>query len=73
MKYAIDRIENNIVILENISNNEKIEVSLDILPKNIKEGSIISKKDNEYILDLKEEEQRRKNISERFNRLKKKN
>ena len=70
MKYAIDRIEENIAILEDINTKEKIEINITELPKGIKEGSILVFKDNKYIIDEKEEENRRKIILEKFNKLK---
>ena len=72
MKYAIDRIEENIVVLEDINTKEKKEVQKDLLPPNIKDGTILIFENNEYKLDLNEEELRRKQIQERFNRLRKK-
>lgn len=72
MKYAVDRIENEIVILENIENKEKIEVPINNLPSSIKEGSILIYSNNNYELDLEEEKKRRQNIAARFNRLKNK-
>lgn len=72
MKYAIDRIENNIAILEDIDTKEKVEVSTLLLPSNIQEGTILLYKDNKYILDLKEETARRSSIQDKFNKLKKK-
>lgn len=71
MKYAIDRIENNIAILENIETKEKINISTSLLPSNIKEGNILLYKDNIYILDETEEETRRTRIMDKFNKLKK--
>ncbi len=72
MKYAIDRIENNIAVLQNLETSEIKEINIDNLPHNIKEGSILTLKDNKYQLDIEEERQRRQNLLERFNRLKKK-
>ena len=72
MKYAIDRIEDNIVVIENLETKEIIELEKDKLPKDIKDGSIIIYENNEYKLDLDEEELRRKRIQDRFNRLRKK-
>ena len=69
MKYAIDRIENNIAILENITTKEKKEVDITLLPTSIKEGSIISYINNTYIQELSLEEKRRQEILERFKRL----
>lgn len=72
MKYAVDRIEDNIVVLEDINTKEKQEVQKELLPPNIKDGTILIFENNEYKLDLNEEELRRKKIQERFNRLRKK-
>ena len=36
MKYAVDRIEENIVVLENISSGEIVNEDIKKLPKNIK-------------------------------------
>ena len=72
MKYAIDRIENNIAVLENIKTKEKREINIKDLPRGIKEGSILSLENNLYKLDNDEEEKRRKLIIEKFNSLKKK-
>lgn len=71
MKYAIDRIENNIAILEEITTKEKKEVAIDILPKEIKEGTILIYEEDQYRIDNLEEEQRRKRIMEKFKKLKK--
>ena len=72
MKYAVDRIEDNIVVLEDINTKEKQEVQKGLLPSNIKDGTILIFENNEYKLDLNEEKLRRKKIQERFNRLRKK-
>lgn len=72
MKYAIDRIEENIAVCQNLETKEMIEITIDKLPKNIKDGTVLLFKDNEYKIDSQEEELRRKSIQERFNRLKKK-
>lgn len=72
MKYAVDRIEDNIVVIENLETREIQEIDKESLPENIKEGSILVLDNNEYKLDLNEEELRRKRIQERFNRLRRK-
>lgn len=72
MKFSVDRIEDNIVVLESIENNEIREVDISLLPEGIKEGSILVLNNDIYELDLNEEELRRKRIQEKFNRLKKK-
>lgn len=72
MKYAIDRIIDDIVVLENIETKTPKEVNISLLPENIKEGNIIVFENKEYKLDLTEEELRRKIIQEKFNKLRKK-
>lgn len=69
MKWAIDRIINSIVILENIETLEKKEVDVALLPSSILEGSIIIFRDNKYYLDETEEERRRRIIEEKFKKL----
>lgn len=70
--WSIDKIEDNIVVLEDINTLEKKEVDKNLLPNNIKEGSIISYNDNVYVLEISEEERRRQEILEQFMRLRKK-
>lgn len=72
MKYSIDRIEGNIAVLENIENNNLIEVNINILPKEIKEGTILIKQNDDYLIDIEEETKRKNDIINRFQRLKKK-
>lgn len=69
MKYAVDKIIDDIVLLENIETGQKEELSIMLLPSSIKEGSIIVYKEGTYYLDNKEEDRRRKEILERFMRL----
>ncbi len=70
MKFAIDRIENNIAILENLKTKEKKEISIQLLPSDIKEGMIIIKNNDKYYIDKEEEIKRRKRIISMFNKLK---
>lgn len=72
MKYAIDRIENNIAILENLETKEIIEVDISLLPEGSKESSIITIIDNEYKLDIENEQVRKESLLNRFNKLRKK-
>lgn len=69
MKYAIDRIIDDIVIIENIETKEKKEISIETLPKNIKEGNIIIEKIT-YKLDSEEEKKRREIIKNKLKELK---
>jgi len=72
MKYAIDRIENNIAILENLETKEIIEVDISLLPEGSKESSIITIINNEYKLDIEDEQVRKDSLLNRFNKLRKK-
>ena len=69
MKYALDRIEENIAILENIETGERRKISIQHLPLNIHEGTILKKENNTYLIDTKEEEKRRRKIQEKFKKL----
>lgn len=66
MKWAVDRIIDNIAILENIDSLEKKEVDISLLPSSIKDGTILIFKDNTYIEDISEEEKRRREIYKKF-------
>lgn len=69
MKWIIDRIEENIAVLEQPDTKEKKEVATTLLPPSIHEGAILIYQNNQYQLSLIEEEQKRKEIEERFKRL----
>ena len=69
MKYALDRIEENIAILENIETGERRKISIQHLPPNIHEGTILKEKNNTYTIDIQEEEKRRRKIQEKFKKL----
>lgn len=68
MKYVIDRIENEIAILEELNTKEKIEVEVSKLPHEIKEGIVLKKEEN-FIIDTEETLSREEDISERFKKL----
>lgn len=70
MEYAIDRIEEDYVICENIQTKEKIELKKVQLPSEIHEGSILKKINNTYTLEPMKEQERRKQIQEKLNRIK---
>ena len=71
MKYAVDRVEENIAVCQNLDTNEIIEIDLKLLPKRIKDGTILIYEDNKYKIDKKKKKKRRLAILEKFNRLKK--
>jgi len=69
--YSIDRIEDNIAILQNRTTLELKELDITLLPNNIKEGSILEFKNDTYTLELSKEEKIRQEILEKFQRLRK--
>ncbi len=71
MKFAVDKIDNGIVLLENIKDNSKVEVSLDKLPLDVKETDILVYKNNKYEKDDNEKEERLRLIEEKMNKLRK--
>lgn len=71
MKYAVDRIEEEIAILESIEDGIKKEVLLSELPKDTKEGTMIVFEDNVYIKDVHLELKRRTSIRNKFDKLRK--
>ncbi len=71
MKFAVDKIDNGVVLLENIKDNSKVEVSLDKLPLDIKETDILIYKNDKYEKDDNEKEERLRLIEEKMNKLRK--
>lgn len=72
MIYIVDRIEENIAVLENKETKETIDVSLSLLPKNLKEGNVLKYENSTYTIDKEEEEKRRNAIISKFEKLKNK-
>ena len=66
MKYSVDRIENNIVILQNLDNKEIKEVKLSF---KVKEGDILIYKDNKFIKDNNLKNERLKMLEEKLKRV----
>lgn len=71
MKFAVDKIENDIVILENVSDNSILEVNVKNLPEGIKECDIIRLENNKYVLDNNEKNERLRRIKLKMKSLKK--
>lgn len=70
MNYAVDRIIEDIAVLENIETGELLEIKVNELPNEVHEGSILIKNDYGFILDEKIENDRRESLRERLERLK---
>lgn len=71
MKYVVDKIEGNITTLESLDTKEKKEVLLEVLPSNIKEGTILTYENEIYRKDEVLEQQRRTSIQSKFDKLRK--
>lgn len=71
MKFAVDKIEENIAVLENIDSKEKIEVEIMNLPV-VKEKDILVFEEGLYRIDNKLRDERMKQIKEKLERLKRK-
>ena len=71
MRLVVDRIEDQIVVCEDLETKEIKEIPLKDLPFSVNDGSIISYQDNKYQKEMTLEEERRRNLQARFNRLKK--
>ena len=69
MKYAVDRIEGSIVVLQNLSNGNVINVDKCNLSQEVKETDILVYENNEFKLDNNEKEKREESIREKMERL----
>ncbi len=71
LMYTVDRIEKEYIVLENRETLEMINVEKKMLPNNIKEQDIVNFINNKYIIDKELTNSTKKNIKDRFNKLKK--
>ena len=67
MNYIIDRIENGIAVLE--SQDEMLEVPKSMLPKEAKEGHVLFKDGESYVIDWDLTNKRRSDIKNRLEKL----
>lgn len=67
MKFVIDKIEDNIVVLENIETGEIINEEKNNLPIDVKEKDVLKLENNIYVLDILTKEERIKRIMEKMN------
>lgn len=72
MKYVVDRIENNIIILENLKDKSILELPKDKINFLIKDGDVLYYDNNKFRLDLETKKKRIELIKEKFNKVKKK-
>lgn len=68
--YTVLEIEEKYVVLENRKTLEVFDILKDKLPKHIKESDILFLIDGEYIIDVDETKNIKKDIRNRFNKLK---
>ena len=69
-KFALDKIEGQFYIFEDLETKEIIEVNIKTIPLKLKEGDIVKKKDNgTYTLDLDETRLRKEHIKKMLNEL----
>lgn len=67
--YTIEKIENNIVTLEDRNTKILIDVEKNILPKNIKDGDILELINNEYKINKQLTKATKNRIKNKFNSL----
>ena len=69
-KYSVDRIEEDIIVLENIENKEIIEINKSEFDFEVVDGNILKLVDGKFVLDKETEVSRKESLRERLNRLK---
>lgn len=67
--YAVEKVEGNVVILENINTGESKKVDAKDLPS-VKEGNVLVYDGKEYKLDKNLEDARKSALKEKMERLK---
>lgn len=70
MYYAVDKIIDDVIVLENLDTKEIIEIDKNLFRDNIHEGMILKEFNDNYIIDCDYEYERRKKLREKLNRLK---
>ena len=71
MKWSVDRIEEDIAVLQNIETREIIDIELNKFDFNVTEGMIVQETPDGFIHDEDEENLRKQVIADKFSRLKK--
>lgn len=67
--FTVEKIEDNLVRLENRETKEYLEVEKEILPSNIKEGDILDFIKDKYVINKNLTENKKNNIRSRFDSL----
>lgn len=71
VRYAVDRLEGDYVVLENLENGELVEVEMSLL-EDVREGDIFVYMDGKYKKDDDFRRERLANIREKMEKLKRK-
>ena len=69
MYFVIDRIEEDIVVCENLETKEILNIEKNKLPEDIRQGLVIKLEDDIYIIDTEKTEERRQIIHEKIKNL----
>ncbi len=72
MKYTVERIEDNIAVLED-EQGSFVEISASLLPENTKSGNILLFENERYSLINAVDEERQKRILDKYQKLFNKN
>ena len=67
--YTVERIEDNIVVLEDRTTQDTINININELPNEIKTGDIIKKINGKYFIDEEETKSVEKRIEDKMNDL----
>ena len=67
--YSVDRFEGEYAVLENRKTNETKNVKKDMLPENIREGSILQYVNGKYTYNEELTKEENKRIQDRMNKL----
>ena len=68
-EYSVDRFEGEYAVLENRKTNETKNVKKDMLPENIKEGSILQYVNGKYTYNEELTKEENNRIQDRMNKL----
>jgi len=69
MKYIIDRTEDGIAVLECQTTNEIIELEKNALPKGSREGQVLIKQDDDFIIDKASTHKRKEEMQARLDKI----
>ena len=70
MKYAVDRVEDNIIILQDLNTKEIKEINKKELTFEVNDGDILSYENKKYFKNNNEKEEKLRIIKEKLDKLK---